>query len=347
MLKSSRDALVRRALGLVRLGAVSAALLLVFASACGSEKASCVPGQSISCSLGDCTGHQVCNANGDAYGECVCSGPDAGDFPKTGPHSGLIGAACDSSADCRSGFDCLTVDSKVLNGEGPSAGICLARCLPEHDFCSDLDARSKCIVLADGGTPSNTLDDVAYCLPGCELGTQPNELDKCRGRIDLVCAESPAGSGVGFCRPACRSDLDCARRHCDLGTGLCSDDAQTGDPIGAPCNPGPTVSSCAGGCLDHGTTFAECSGVCSFGMAGCGQESQEAPLDYFCTLDPTVGSGNGDLGYCAKLCDCDDDCGRSDAVCEPSDSLPAGTGRTGVCGPTTYTSGDPRPNTPC
>lgn len=316
---------------------------------CGSTKAGCVPGQSIACSLGGCEGHQVCRDDGSAYDACVCSGPDDGDFPKAGPHSGLIGAACASSADCRSGLECLTRDSKLVNGEGPSGGICLARCLPEHDFCKELDARSRCIVLYDGGTASDKLDDVAYCLPGCELGTQPNDEDKCRGRIDLVCAEAPAGSGVGFCRPACRSDVDCGERHCDLGTGLCGDKAFTGGEIGDACS-GPQASTCAGGCIDHGSSYSECSGVCRYGTPGCGQEEQDAPLDYdyFCYLDPTSsGAGEGDLGYCAKLCDCDDDCGRKDAVCEPRSSLVDSSGRAGVCGSRTYANGDPRAHTPC
>jgi hypothetical protein len=320
-------------------------LVAVVLEGCGDAAATCVPGKSIACSRGGCSGHQVCRDDGKAYDECICPGSDPGEFPSKGPNSGLIGAACASAADCRLGFDCLTSDSRLVNGQGPSAGICLQKCLPEHDFCPDFDARSKCIVLSDAGTPSQTLDDVSYCLPGCELGTQPNELDKCRGRVDLVCAESPTGSGVGFCRPACRSDLDCAGRYCDLGTGLCSDATPTGSSIGSSC--GSTASSCAGGCIDRTSTYSECCGVCRYGTPGCGQQDQDPPLDYFCLLDPTTGSGDGDLGYCARLCDCDDDCGRSDAVCEPNELWSADTGRSGVCGSRTLENGDPRTNTPC
>jgi hypothetical protein len=260
----------------------------------------------------------------------------------------LIGAACSSGQDCRKGLDCLTADSKVINGEGPSAGMCLAKCLPDHDFCKELDARSKCIVLYNGGTPSDPLDDLAYCLPGCQIGKQANEPDKCRGRVDLVCSEYPSGSGAGFCRPACRSDVDCGNRSCDLSTGLCSDRIASGDAIGAACDPtAPTTSSCAGGCISHGSTYGECSGVCSYGTAGCGQADTDLPLDYYCYLDPTTGSGAGDLGYCSRLCDCDKDCARADAVCEPQPNLVAATGRAGVCGSKSYSTGAPRKNTPC
>jgi hypothetical protein len=346
---------------LLRLLATALRLLVLFApcallvlpalvlplGGCGESAPGCTPGQSIACAGNGCTGYQVCNSDGKAYGACTCGEPVDPAFPTVGPNSGLIGAACTSAANCHKGFDCLTADSTLLEGQGPSAGICLAKCLPEHDFCKDLDARSKCIVLSDRGTPSDTLDDISYCLPGCKLGTQANELDKCRSRRDLVCSESPAGSGVGFCRPACRSDLDCAGRSCDLSTGLCGDSEPVGSPIGAACDPESETSTCAGACLPHTASYAECSGVCSFGTPGCGQVSTKLPLENFCLVSPTTGAGDGDLGYCSKLCDCDKDCGRADAVCEPKPNLMSKTGRSGVCGSKTFTSGALRGNTPC
>lgn len=292
-------------------------------------------------------GYQVCSSGGASFGECICGNGNNDLFPTTGPNSGLIGAACTGAESCRVGFDCLAADSKLIGGKGPSAGICLARCVPEHDFCKDLDARSKCRVLNDGGTPANKLDDAAYCLPGCQMGTLANELDKCRGRSDSVCSESPAGSGAGYCLPACRSDVDCAGRFCDLGTGLCQDAAPAGTPIGSACTPGATTATCAGACIAHSLSYAECSGVCSYDTPGCGQADTTFPLKYFCKLAPAAGSGLGDLGYCAKLCDCDMDCGRPDAVCEPDEALTPKTGRVGSCGSKLLPSGAARKNTPC
>jgi len=317
---------------------------------CGSSSQHCVPGQSITCAGAGCTGHQVCAANGDAYEACVCDNASSGQFPAAGPNSGLIGAACADASGCRAGLECISSHSSYLNGEGPSAGMCLARCLPDHDFCKGLDATSKCVVLDNGGTPNTTSDDIAYCLPGCQLGTQVNELDKCRGRSDLVCSESPAGSRSGYCRPACRSDVDCDGRYCDLSTGLCGDSVRTGDPIGAACSADTVLSTtCAGGCMPISATFAECSGVCSYGTGtpGCGQSNLSARLSYYCYIDPTSGSGLGDLGYCANLCDCDNDCARSDAVCEPVSTITSATGRAGVCGSKTLPSGALRANHPC
>jgi hypothetical protein len=309
---------------------------------CGNDSgpAKCVPGASVACTGNGCSGFQVCNADG-TYTECVC-GPHP--FATSGPNSGLLGASCGSAVDCRKGLDCVAPDSTAINGEGPSGGMCLAQCAVGHDFCKSVDATSKCITLYDGGTPSDPSDDVSYCLPGCKLGTQPNELDKCRGRVDVVCTQETTGASTGYCRPACRSDVDCNGRSCDLRTGLCTDRAPSGSPIGSACD--PTGTTCAGTCIQHGGGYTECSGICAYDTAGCGQTDAKPPLQYFCYLDPATNSGAGDLGSCAKLCDCDTDCGRPDAVCEPK-PIKSATGRAGVCGSVTFPSGQLRSHIPC
>jgi hypothetical protein len=321
-------------------------LVGVAPTGCGDSTPRCVPGQSIACAGSGCNGHQVCAADGKTYGACLCGNADSAQFPGAGPNSGLIGAACSTATSCRAGLECVTADSTLIHGEGPSGGMCLARCLPDHDFCKALDAQSRCVVLYDGGTAADPSDDVAFCLPGCVLGTQPNELDKCRGRADLVCGEAAASSSTGSCRPACRSDVDCPGRACNLATGLCSDSPPAGAEIGSDCG-GKAPAACSGGCIDHGGSYAECSGVCSYGKAGCGQAESEFPLKYYCYLDPATASGEGDLGYCAKVCNCDEDCERADAVCEPRPTLAPKTGRSGICGSKTYSTGTPRKNTPC
>jgi len=218
-------------------------------------------------------------------------------------------------------------------------------CARDASACEAADASSKCIVLDDRGT-TDVVDDAAFCLPRCALGDPSVNDDKCLGRIDLVCSEETAGTGLGYCRPACRGDIDCGARHCDLSTGLCGDAAPTGDPIGSACN--PDMPQCAGGCIDHGSAYAECSGVCRFGTPGCGQDpSAGKPYDFYCYLDPSGRAGEGDLGYCTRVCDCDADCGRPDAVCEPHDSLTSDTGRAGVCASKTFASGGARPSLPC
>jgi len=304
----------------------------------------CVPGRSIACNGAQgCPGHQVCRDDGAAFDVCVCAGDET--FPAAGPASGLLGAACEDDSDCRKGFSCLTSTSTGIQGEGPSAGLCVLECARDASVCEKADASSNCIVLDDRGTTSG-VDDAAFCLPRCALGDPTTDDDKCRGRIDLVCSEDTAGTGLGYCRPACRGDIDCGKRHCDLRTGLCGDDAPSGAAIGSACD--PAMPSCAGGCIDHGASYAECSGVCRFGTPGCGQDpSVGKPYDFYCYLDPSGRGGEGDLGYCTRVCDCNDDCARDDAVCEPHASLMSDTGRAGVCASKLFASGGARPSLPC
>lgn len=339
--------MVSRALALASVFVLfcATALLEVACGATASTKSTCNAGRSVECTgARGCRGYQVCRSDGSGYDACLCDSADAG-FSNAGAHSGLLGATCVTDADCRGGLTCLTADSKRILGEGPSAGLCVADCASDPNRCTAIDPSAQCVVLDDNGTPSNPADDAAFCLMGCKVGNPAPSDDKCRGRVDSVCNQTVTTSGIGYCRPACRSDVDCRPRHCDLRTGLCSDTLNSGDPIGSACT--PASSSCAGGCIPHGSTYAECSGVCSYMTPGCGQpEASGPPFDYFCYLDPIGKSGAGDLGYCARLCDCDSQCGRSDAVCEPRASLTPQSGRAGVCGSKLYASGGIRPGIP-
>jgi hypothetical protein len=333
--------------------AVAASLHGFFGAGCGNKDTACVPRQQVACVSGQAcangaTAYQVCKDDGSAYGDCVCGGGSDGGttkFPPSGAKSGLIGAACEAGDNCRKGLECVPSSAQFMNSEGPSGGLCLARCVPGHDFCNTLDSRAKCKVLDDRGTPT-TDDDIAYCFPGCKLGIDKEDPDKCRSRRDVVCTEMPTGSGEGICIPVCRGDVDCSPRFCDIGTGLCADAAPTGSIIGAACDPqNPT---CAGQCIPYLASYAECSGLCSYGEPGaCGQTRTDPPYDFFCYSDAALGSGPGDLGYCARACDCDTLCDRPDAVCEPTPDVAGKTGRAGICGSKLLPSGAPRKNLPC
>jgi hypothetical protein len=334
-----------------RVATVLAALIpapLLVQPGCGSTSTACVPGQSVSCvgSQPCSDAFQVCKADGTGYDECRCPEDDGGkgSFPPVGPNSGLLGAACDSDSNCRRGLECVRSSAAFMVGEGPSSGMCVARCVPGSDICSAVDGRAKCKVLDDRGTPTVD-DDVAYCFAGCSIGADTKDSDKCRSRSDVVCREDPKDSGEGICIPACRGDIDCRPRFCNLATGLCSDAAPVGLPLGAACNPNAT--ECAGVCIPHLASYAECSGICSYGEPGCGETRTSPPYDYFCYTDEARGSGAGDLGYCTKVCNCDADCDRADAVCEPAPDLASKTGRSGICGSRLLPGGTPRSNRPC
>lgn len=342
----ARGAARRVALAAVML---AAAWFAAAASGCAGHEESkaataCTAGRSIACSGTDgCSGHQVCRDDGSAYDVCICTGDET--FAGAGPNSGLLGATCSDDAECRKGFSCLPSTSGIIGGEGPSAGLCVLNCLADPSVCEAADPETTCVVLDARGT-DDTTDDTAFCLPSCKVGDPPESQYKCHGRVDMVCSEQTAGTGVGYCRPACRSDLDCGRRQCDLRTGLCSDETLRGDPIGSACN--PAEPTCAGGCVDHGSDWAECSGVCRLNTPGCGQTSSSGPpYDFWCFLDPSNHGGEGDLGYCTRACDCNDDCARADAVCEPRQSLSRSTGRNGICASRVFASGGVRPNLPC
>jgi hypothetical protein len=328
-------------------GAVLAVLLLATSVAAGCDTPdgkACIPGQSSQCAGPHaCEGYQVCKSDGSGYGECLCGDAGLRPFPPAGQYSGLIGAFCATQDDCRRGLECVAADATSIRGEGPSGGMCLQKCTAAHSFCQEVDATAKCIALDDRGT-ADPSDDLSYCMPGCTLGEQPAKSDKCRGRSDLVCTEYPAGASTGYCRPSCRSDFDCKPRFCDLSTGLCSDGARSGDGIGAACD--LRASHCAGGCISQGASFSECSGVCSYGTVGCG-DNGELPIDYYCAIAATDGSGPGDLGYCTRLCDCDDNCARPDAVCEPHPELFSKSARHGYCASKLTPAGSARPSLPC
>ncbi|HVU03984.1 MAG TPA: hypothetical protein VHE30_19630 [Polyangiaceae bacterium] len=324
------------------------AFLLISVASCGETKGNgggCTPGQSISCAgENGCTGHQVCRADGAGFDGCICAQQqgtgDGGALAEKGPHSGLLGAECLTDDECRPGMICLGSTTTKLGGEGPGNGLCSADCTKDASTCTKLDPKSTCVLSdpADKGSAS-------YCFPNCALGNPGADDDKCRSRGDLACTEQTAGSGKGYCRPACQNDGECAPRHCNLSTGLCADLAPTGSPIGAACTPSV---SCTGGCLEHNASYSECSGACTLGAVGCGENRDDGPpYDTYCLIEPR-GSGLGDLGYCAKLCDCDSDCGRTDSICSPTEpSTQRDTGRKGVCSAATYADGSPRQNLPC
>ncbi|HEX3596795.1 MAG TPA: hypothetical protein VHU80_16915 [Polyangiaceae bacterium] len=329
---------------LKHLGALLVLLFAAVPAGCGHGSSSCVPGQSQKCAgeMG-CSGYQVCSSDGTRFDDCICGDGGSHPFPETGQFSGKLGAYCVAASDCRNGLECITSSSNAIKGEGPSAGMCLQQCRVEHSTCVSVDATSQCISLDDAGTPDDPSDDLAYCLPGCKLGEQPATEDKCRGRADVVCTEYPSGANAGYCRPACRRDLDCAPRVCDLSTGLCADSPRSGAAIGENCSDN---SACTGGCIDQGVSFSECSGVCSYDADGCNQ-GNNFPFDYFCSIAASAKAGSGDLGYCAKLCDCDDDCKRTDAVCEPHHDLIARAGRQGMCASKLTDAGAPRAGIAC
>src|ERR1700678_2553188 len=84
----------------------AATLLAIFAlpAGCGSSGSSagqCTPGQSVSCgATSGCTGAQVCNPDGKAFGPCTCGGGSESDSGSSGGSGGSgSGSGFSSSGD--------------------------------------------------------------------------------------------------------------------------------------------------------------------------------------------------------------------------------------------------------
>lgn len=336
------------------LAIVGACAALAAAGSCtlGDTPNNCVPGQSAPCT-GDkgCSGHQICQDDGYRFHECVCDKgntvlPFVIEAGADGRLPNMLGAPCITDADCGPLLHCLTSSSKTIFAEGPANGLCVADCAKDTAACDTIDPSSTCRTFDDNGTTNSTSDDVAYCMRGCTTGT-PSGIEKCLDRPDVACIPAGTATTRGACVPTCRNDADCSPRFCDLASGLCADGPRTGSPIGSACS-ATTKDSCAGFCRGAGTAYSECSGYCSNGQVSCG-ETSGPPFDYLCLAPLTTGAwAGGDFGYCRKLCDCDADCGRTDAVCSP---LPAAeatvAGRKGECRSSMTDAGDPRKGLAC
>jgi hypothetical protein len=119
----------------------------------------------------------------------------------------------------------------------------------------------------------------------------------------------------------CRGDEDCGGRKCLLGAGVCVDELVGEDPLGVACDPAAeentcVSSNCAGGITEGTAAVGYCSGLCTFGVGGCGSTSvmPEKAGDPSC-FPAFSGGGRGDMGLCIQTCNCDDDCDADKFVC--------------------------------
>jgi hypothetical protein len=85
-----------------------------------------------------------------------------------------------------------------------------------------------------------------------------------------------------------------------------------------------------------------CTSACTLGTVGCGASPDgEGPFDAFCGLSLSPNDGLGDEGLCVALCDCNEDCAHSDAVCERlrDPDLERALGHLGACVPSSRGDG--------
>lgn len=255
----------------------------------------------------------------------------------------LVGKACTKDTDCATGLFCATATGNDMLG-GPANGVCTADCSINTDACLAVDPNSICVTFNASGS-------VAFCLETCTLGPTARGEVKCLNRSDMGCADAGFGDGSGYCSPACRGDFDCSGRSCDLSSGLCTDASKIAGtkPIGSSCDPNSTTEVCKGGfCLTMPGGGGMCSGFCTLGTAGCGEDPTASRLDTYClfTFDPTL-TDVGDQGFCGQVCDCDGDCLLTGSVCAPDQSLRQSSGRLGYCTPKVASDGSTVAGMPC
>ncbi len=177
-----------------------------------------------------------------------------------------LGAACDFSSDCASGYcepdqsgglqccedDCSALGLACRYGAcdcpagyttSPNSGTCVP--LEEVEGFDDLDLDGRMVSLGDGG-PGTTNPDPGIVFPGGE--NSENELP-------IVAGEDPDG-GPGGALPACGNGRTDAREECD-GQLACTYEcllAKCGnnrlDP-GEECEP-PSTAACSEHCLALG-----------------------------------------------------------------------------------------------
>lgn len=306
---------------------------------------------------GQCDGRQVCLADGSGYDVCECdmggssgsagaggigggAGTGSGGSDMTPDPTipvGLVGAPCESTADCSTlaDFTCLQSTSDVeFGGGGPEGGYCSVQCT-SSDECTALDGASLC-GLIDNAT------GIGYCIGLCPLGDVGAKCGE--GDRAQACLPIPQQAQLGICIPMCTSDESCGEgRFCDPSSGLCADAAPVGGPVGAPCTQETQEEDCAGDiCLtfsdeDDAVVGSFCSASCTYlSLSGCGYGPESTgPRSAACLQEQATGGGPGDIGLCFELCDVDTDCIQEDWVCSPfsvavlADEL----GRQGQCVP--------------
>ncbi|MFO0572081.1 MAG: hypothetical protein U0263_41040 [Polyangiaceae bacterium] len=237
---------------------------------------------------------------------------------------------------------CVTASSGLLDGEGPAKGYCSVECTSDETICDSFDTSPVCVSFENGK---------AYCFEGCDFG--PTTLtsfspNKCHGREEVACRPFYDDQGVFSvpgCFPQCNSDADCGGLKCNPKTGLCGATTPTGKAIGEACT--QTPDPCRGACIQltgpsSKTTYMCMEGCTAGATASCGWSGPGTPAPAACLFAPTTviengGTGFGDLGSCAPMCNCNADCKNTALSClgwtgANASALEQYYGKKGYCG---------------
>ncbi|HEX9619040.1 MAG TPA: hypothetical protein VF989_02830, partial [Polyangiaceae bacterium] len=207
----------------------------------------------------------------------------------------------------------------------------VAECSDEPGRCAEFE-NAVCV-----STQRDGANAPAYCFASCALGE--SAADKCGARADVACDALVSDDDGGFCRPFCTSGEQCPGARCDRRFGVCTESPVSGGDFGQPCSAGDEEIGCSGLCVELGEDYAVCSHRCSFASTEpCTNAGEGTGLCAFAA----PGGSIGDIGYCAELCDCDDDCTHPDGICDAfsSEEVRELLGKSGVCAPMNTSTGE-------
>jgi hypothetical protein len=294
----------------------------------------------------DCTDGDSKDCNSTSGGSSSTSSTNTDTSTETNTDLPALGTSCSTDQDCPKKAQCLTTDSTSWLGGAPPEGICVADCSLDDQVCKGF-ANATCIEsLREGAESSGTGISRAMCLPSCSPKDGSLKERSCSAVPGTLC-EPLSEDGTGVCRPVCSFDSQCASKHCDLQLGVCVSEATNyGTSFGNACT--TDNHTCNGVCLTLSSGYEVCSNRCTFGGRDACDGITGSSIASACAY-ASFGGGLGDLGYCAQLCDCDDDCAHEQLVCETfaNESVRTALGHQGLCTAPMDHTGAKHEGTPC
>ncbi|HEY5958788.1 MAG TPA: hypothetical protein VIV60_19640 [Polyangiaceae bacterium] len=278
-----------------------------------------------------CNGVQQCQSDG-TWNTCDCSSAD--DLP-------VLGGACVSNGECPEGATCLLPDGDAWFSGGPPSGLCVADCTGNPDACQAF-RNGICISAARSGTNNKH----ALCMPTCDLTQGNSETPACSAIPHCACEPIESGQ-AGFCRPFCLFDSQCPSGYCDRQAGVCVSAPPPTHAAGFGESCTPNATDCDGVCRSVSNDLALCSYRCIFGTSDeCAVEGSSPVVGVCAYSGSDIAPGN--LGYCAPLCSCNDDCIAAGYRCRAfvNENTQLAYGKTGICVPLAAL-GDSKDGIPC
>ncbi len=202
-----------------------------------------------------CTGKQAsptvgqpcgCDEDCDPIDVCLTEGPTSMRL-ESGAPGGDCSRICDTTSDCPSGFDCIT-----LTPGDPSTAGCLLRC--------SATANCRAGYVCQPAPGNYVTGAPTYCLPLCQSDADCPMTGVCDRYIGWCGVQPhPGSSGIGG---PCQRDSDCISSKClQIPGGYCSaycSITRQGCPAGSTCAFPVVTGDDLGGCLASCTTSADC-----------------------------------------------------------------------------------------